>query len=310
MSITADYPFEAPGALSIDLTGIRSAGVRQSVRDALDTIGYRVTESDRFWPAFATGNEERLPAKLLVFSDLASLARRFVRFDKHQWIAGVRRSRPYFVTYLRTKDDQRYADLVDDMLLASDLRIHVCRETSGSKVRDCLETAIASLEPDSLREVRYSSNGDGLWVVFGDGLSGAVSWQSLGLGEELQDLYLESATPAPGAKAIEIATASGGLFHIGSASVRAVIDQKFAQKLSHDSDAATRSLGERLRKARETSGITQQELESRSGLAQALISKLERGKHQPRFDTLQRYADGLGVSVTSLLSGTSPASDH
>jgi ribosome-binding protein aMBF1 (putative translation factor) len=132
-------------------------------------------------------------------------------------------------------------------------------------------------------------------------LCGAVSWQSLGLAGELQDLHLESATSAPGAKAIEIATASGRLFHIGSASVRAVIDQKFAQRLAHESDAATHSLGERLRKARERSGVTQQELESRSGLAQALISKLERGKHQPRFDTLQRYADGLGVSVTSLL---------
>ena len=34
-----------------------------------------------------------------------------------------------------------------------------------------------------------------------------------------------------------------------------------------------------------------------------MISNLERGKHQPRFETLEKYAKGLGLSVAALLAG-------
>jgi transcriptional regulator with XRE-family HTH domain len=32
-----------------------------------------------------------------------------------------------------------------------------------------------------------------------------------------------------------------------------------------------------------------------------MISNLERGQHEPRVATLQKYADGLGLSVVELL---------
>lgn len=290
-----------PPALSVDLTAIGSEGVRQSVRDALGTIGYDITEYESFWAGFTTGETHDIPTRLLVFSDLSKLIRRFMDSDRHQWISSVRRNRPYFVTYVRTKYDQKYADLVDDLLHASDLRVLVCRETAGAKVRQSLEEAVAYLDPDSLAEVRYSGNGSGLWVAFGDGLSGEISWDDLGISDELPRLIVESATPARGAKAVEMTTHDGGLFHIDSTSIRALIDPRLAQILADDADRVGVELGDRLRKARVERGITQQELGKRSGLAQALISKLEGGKHQPRFDTLQRYATGLNLSVEQLL---------
>jgi transcriptional regulator with XRE-family HTH domain len=74
-----------------------------------------------------------------------------------------------------------------------------------------------------------------------------------------------------------------------------------AQALSEEAAAADIRIGSRLRQQREALEITQQELGSRTGLGQALISRLESGKHQPRFDTLVRYASGLGLSVQQLL---------
>ena len=46
--------------------------------------------------------------------------------------------------------------------------------------------------------------------------------------------------------------------------------------------------------ARKESGLTQKELASRTGIAQADISKLEHGNANPSLRTLQRLANGMG----------------
>lgn len=46
--------------------------------------------------------------------------------------------------------------------------------------------------------------------------------------------------------------------------------------------------------ARKESGLTQKELSARTGIAQADISKLERGTANPSLRTLQRLAAGMG----------------
>ena len=49
--------------------------------------------------------------------------------------------------------------------------------------------------------------------------------------------------------------------------------------------------------ARESSGMTQQKLAERTGIAQADISKLERGSANPSVKTLQRLAAGMGMKL-------------
>ena len=49
--------------------------------------------------------------------------------------------------------------------------------------------------------------------------------------------------------------------------------------------------------ARKESGLTQKQLSERTGIAQADISKLERGNANPSLRTLQRLAAGMGVNV-------------
>ncbi len=50
--------------------------------------------------------------------------------------------------------------------------------------------------------------------------------------------------------------------------------------------------------ARELSGMTQQKLAEKTGIAQADISKLERGSANPSVKTLQRLAAGMGMKLT------------
>lgn len=49
--------------------------------------------------------------------------------------------------------------------------------------------------------------------------------------------------------------------------------------------------------ARKASGLTQQQLSERTGIAQADISKLESGNANPSIKTLQRLAAGMGMRV-------------
>ena len=49
--------------------------------------------------------------------------------------------------------------------------------------------------------------------------------------------------------------------------------------------------------ARKNSGITQKELSERTGIAQGDISKLENGNANPSVRTLQRLANGMGMTL-------------
>lgn len=289
--------------LSVDLTHIGSEAVRQSLRNAFDSLGCRFEEFTTFWSEFPQPSETRLPENLLVFADLSKIARRFNESRRHQWIASVRRSRPYFVTFVRTRSDAACASIIDDLLTHSDLRVSVSRELKAGILRKILIDAVASLDPNSIVEVRYSPVQKKLWVAFADGLNGFVDWRQLGIEDRVPELDLESATPGYGYKAVEITKADGGVFHIDASVLRAMFDPVSKQVLETEAIDAGQSLGRTLRLAREKAGLTQQELEATSGLAQAIISKLERGKHHPRFDTLERFARGVGLSVRDLLQG-------
>jgi XRE family transcriptional regulator len=49
--------------------------------------------------------------------------------------------------------------------------------------------------------------------------------------------------------------------------------------------------------ARRSAGLTQKELSVRTGIAQADISKLEKGNANPSLRTLQRLAAGMGMML-------------
>ena len=49
--------------------------------------------------------------------------------------------------------------------------------------------------------------------------------------------------------------------------------------------------------ARQSAGITQKELSERTGITQADISRLENGSANPSLKTLQRLAEGMGMTL-------------
>lgn len=62
-----------------------------------------------------------------------------------------------------------------------------------------------------------------------------------------------------------------------------------------------KKLGQLIRIKRETQGLTQYELAEKANVDRNYIGMLERGERNPSYLSLQKIADGLGISVNKLL---------
>lgn len=61
-------------------------------------------------------------------------------------------------------------------------------------------------------------------------------------------------------------------------------------------------LGEILRRARLTAGLTQEALAHAAGIDRTYVSMLENGKASPTLETLFRLCEALGVSAAGIVS--------
>lgn len=60
-------------------------------------------------------------------------------------------------------------------------------------------------------------------------------------------------------------------------------------------------IGLRVRDARHRRGFSQRDLSARTGLDPVVISRLERGLHEPTLATLRKVARGLGCQTRDLI---------
>jgi len=63
------------------------------------------------------------------------------------------------------------------------------------------------------------------------------------------------------------------------------------------------ALGQRIFEARKKKGITLDELSIRMHISKGNLSDIERGKRDPRFQTLKAIAEGLGLKLQALVKG-------
>lgn len=60
--------------------------------------------------------------------------------------------------------------------------------------------------------------------------------------------------------------------------------------------------GYRVRQLRLKRGFSQEKLAEKASLDRTFVSMIERGKRRPTLDTAKRIAEGLGVSLSSLIA--------
>jgi transcriptional regulator with XRE-family HTH domain len=62
------------------------------------------------------------------------------------------------------------------------------------------------------------------------------------------------------------------------------------------------NLGESIRKIRQAKGISQGEMQKRTGILRSYLSRVENGHTVPSFATLQRLAGAMGVTLSDFFS--------
>ena len=67
------------------------------------------------------------------------------------------------------------------------------------------------------------------------------------------------------------------------------------------SEAELKELGKIIRLKRESQGLTQIELAQKSGLDRNYIGMVERGERNPSYMSLQKIAQGLGLTVDQMI---------
>lgn len=79
-------------------------------------------------------------------------------------------------------------------------------------------------------------------------------------------------------------------------------DERAAFHETYDATRLALDVGEKVRDARETAGLSQRELAARMGTSQAAVARLEAGGVGATLTTLQKVAAALDLKVTVELS--------
>jgi DNA-binding XRE family transcriptional regulator len=292
-----------PVSVAVDLSLVTDSKVRNEVRREMEALGHPASSYRGFWSALQSTRYGELPAKLIVMADLSRLAAAYERSGVRAWTDCFRTASPLLIAFVHRREDERCTHVIDDLLRASACRLWVY--TIGKSVRRdlhaCLSKVVDHLDPESVIDVRYAEADRTVWIEFADGLRRAIPWAALNLTNVRPALRPQTIRVANRPYTLQIGDAKGGVFDVDTAALRALVDDKVSRAHVAVAEAAVTHLGERLRARRERTGVTQTDLAELSGLTQEMISNLERGQHEPRVATLQKYADGLGLSVVELL---------
>ncbi len=82
--------------------------------------------------------------------------------------------------------------------------------------------------------------------------------------------------------------------------IRVISDSEFSSFLAEKAEEQAKSVGLKLKKLRKQSGILSKDLAERSGLTPQTITRIEKGKQDVNFKTLQKILAAMGYSLSDL----------
>lgn len=84
--------------------------------------------------------------------------------------------------------------------------------------------------------------------------------------------------------------------------LRAKIDSEYRNRQKQQQNKELKALGQRLKNFRKAEGLNQEDLAKRAGIGRVTLSRLERGKQEPRFQTLMDLASAMDISFQKLIT--------
>ena len=139
---------------------------------------------------------------------------------------------------------------------------------------------------------------DGIELSFADGAKGLIPYSAL---PEIGERAALSTMKLPNPYEIILETTQGETVEIPWDFARHYCDASYRPTVEAMAMRGRQTLGHRIRRLRNSAGLTQDALAGAAGIKRVTVVRLEKGEHTPRYKTLSAVARVLGVDVSELL---------
>ena len=139
---------------------------------------------------------------------------------------------------------------------------------------------------------------DGIELTFADGCNGQIPFADLPEVKERADL---SGIELPNPYEIVLNTVRGERVEVPWDFARHYCDESYRPIVVAIAMRGRHTLGKRIRRFRESAGLTQEALARTADIGRVTLVRLESGEQTPRFKTLTSIARALGRPVPELL---------
>ena len=139
---------------------------------------------------------------------------------------------------------------------------------------------------------------DGIELSFADGLKGLIPYAEV---PEVKTREGISGLELPNPYEMVLRSAAGESVEIPWDFARHYCDASYRPTVEAIAALGRRTVGERVRRFRESAGLTQQALARAADIGRVTLVRLESGEQSPRFKTLKAVADALGMDTLDLL---------
>lgn len=294
--------------MRVDTTLVREEKIRETIITSLESAGY-LTEPINFWQLNIEEELKRTYSETIVAAELTLITKWFQDESVPKFGRIMRAVNPIILVYLKTIQDQKKSNVLDELFEKFSGRMKILslwkRSVRGNikDIRKHVLEAAKILDPTTLLEVRYSKIDKSLWLQFGDGFSRTIKWEDLPFSRRFPRLLPESAEIVDDGETISFLDNENNVFDVDTEGLRVILSPKHRARIEEEDIASRRELGERLSAWRKKKKLSQVQISEKSGIGQAAISRIERGNHHPRLDTIQKYASALGLGLPTLLEG-------
>jgi transcriptional regulator with XRE-family HTH domain len=165
-----------------------------------------------------------------------------------------------------------------------------------------MENNFTRIEQSHNMMTKASLKSEGIEVIFADGISGLIPYSVI---PEIENFSVIDKIKLPNFYELHIILKDKKTIELPWDFVRHYCDQRYKPRVDIIANYGRQTLGDVIRRIREKTNITQDELARLAGISRVTEVRLENGKHSPRYRTLQLIAKALDIPVSDLLSGFS-----
>ena len=139
---------------------------------------------------------------------------------------------------------------------------------------------------------------DGIELGFADGIKGLIPYAEI---PEVKSRQAVSSLELPNPYEMVLQATGGQSVEIPWDFARHYCDPSYRPAVEALASLGRQTLGGRIRRFRQASGLTQDALAKAAGIGRVTLVRLENGEQSPKFKTLKAVAGALGVTTQDLL---------